>query len=234
MAATEIPCPFCGEMIKSTAKKCRFCGEFLEAGLTRQAVLEERAAAAPLEAAPVPAEAAPAPQAPAAPAVVVAPPAGSTPAPQAPPTPAAEAAPPAAPVTAPVEAHPAPPAAQAPAAVEATPAAPAAAAPADAAALQAAPVAAAVTAAGLADIYAKINTLPDSDAKTKLLENLKALESKSDDSDETEVEGIIQNVVEYAPDVAEIAINTLINPASGVTTLVQKVAMRLAGGNKKE
>ncbi|MDO9301714.1 MAG: hypothetical protein Q7T89_10035, partial [Anaerolineales bacterium] len=86
---------------------------------------------------------------------------------------------------------------------------------------------------GLADIYAKVNALPDSEAKTKLLENLKSLETKTDESDETEVEGIIQNVTEFAPDVAEIAISTLINPASGLTTLVQKVAMRIAEGKKK-
>lgn len=186
MTATEIACPFCGEMIKSTAKKCRFCNEFLEVGLTRQAVLEEHAATA-----------------------VTAP---ETVTPQETGTP---------PVAAETVAAP-----QTEAAGAETPQAEAPAENAQAAE-------AVVTAAGLADIYAKINALPDSETKTKLLENLKSLETKTDEADETEVEGIIHSVTEYAPDVAEIAINTLINPASGVTTLVQKVAMRIAEGKKK-
>lgn len=193
MSATEIACPFCGEMIKATAKKCRFCNEFLEEGLTRQAVLQDHAAGTPA----APAEAA------LAQAVATAPP----PAEAAPVQPAAV------------------PAAAAPAQAAAAPADAAAQPPAEA-------VAAAVTPSGLADLYAKVNALPDSDAKTKLLENLKALESQTDESDETAVEGIIHSVTEYAPDVAEIAISTLINPASGVTTLVQKVAMRISEGKK--
>jgi hypothetical protein len=91
---------------------------------------------------------------------------------------------------------------------------------------------AAAQATMLASLYQQINQLPDSDEKTKLLENLKALETKKDDDDESGVEAIVKNVVEFAPDVAEIAINTLINPASGVTTLVQKVAMRIAESRK--
>lgn len=187
MSVTEIPCPFCGEMIKSSAKKCRFCGEFLEAGLTRQAVLEEHAAVK--EATVAVKEA----------------------------TEAVEA----------VQKEETP-----PAATEAAPESKAevtaeAAAPAEATA-----AVVPATPAGLAEVYKKVNALPDSESKTKLLANLKALEEKTEDADETEVEGIIHSVTEVAPDVAEIAINTLINPASGVTTLVQKVAMRLSGKKK--
>ncbi|MBK9208449.1 MAG: hypothetical protein IPL71_09155 [Anaerolineales bacterium] len=69
-------------------------------------------------------------------------------------------------------------------------------------------------------MYNKVAQLPIPE-KTKLIETLKVLESKGEDADETEVEGLMQNVVEVLPDAAEIVISTLINPASGVTTLVQ-------------
>lgn len=86
----------------------------------------------------------------------------------------------------------------------------------------------AVPESALAAMYQKVGQLPDSPEKEKLLEMLKILEGKGEDADETEVEGLVHNVVGVLPDAAEIIISTLINPASGVTTLVQKVAGRIA------
>jgi hypothetical protein len=91
----------------------------------------------------------------------------------------------------------------------------------------------AAQAALLAGLYQQIEQLPDSPERAKLIETLKALETKTDTDDESGVEQMIKTVADLAPDVAEIAINTLINPASGLTTLVQKVAMRVASSKKK-
>ena len=86
----------------------------------------------------------------------------------------------------------------------------------------------------LASLYQMVSQLPDSDEKSKLLENLKTLEGKTETDDESSVEEIVKNVAGLVPDVAEVAINTMINPASGLTTLVQKVAVRIAESQKNK
>ncbi len=178
MPVDTIPCPFCGETIKATAKKCRFCNEFLEAGLTREGVLESRE----VEKAK-----------------------GS------------ENVEPVAAASSEVSVE-----------VTVTQVAEAVASQATAEGGEPAPV----SASALASMYQKVEQLPDSPEKIKLIETLKILEGKGDDADEAEVEGLMQNVVEVLPDAAEIIISTLINPASGVTTLVQKVASRIASSKK--
>ncbi|MCA9933766.1 MAG: hypothetical protein H6662_18455 [Ardenticatenaceae bacterium] len=89
----------------------------------------------------------------------------------------------------------------------------------------------------LANLYARLAALPDSDEKKLALETLKQLESESqkgEEADEGNIENMVKTVIKVIPDVAEITINTIINPASGLTTLVQKVAKRVAEGYKNK
>ena len=44
----------------------------------------------------------------------------------------------------------------------------------------------------------------------------------------------LEDIVVAMPDIAEIVVNTIINPASGVTTLIQKVAQRVAKSQKEK
>lgn len=67
-----------------------------------------------------------------------------------------------------------------------------------------------------------------------MLQQLVAESEKGDEADEGAVEDLVKNVAEVLPDVAEIAINTMINPASGLTTLVQKVAQRVAESQREK
>jgi len=188
----------------SSEIKCPFCGETIKSDARKCRFCGEFLEEGVTRSGILAEHAANKEAAPAAPATPAAPPAETTP-----------------PAAAPAPAAPAAPTESAPAATPAAETAPAE------------PAAEAIPANLLAGLYEQLGQLPDSDEKTKLLETLKALEGKTDEDNESDVEGMLKTVTEILPDVAEITINTLINPASGVTTIVQKVAQRLAASKGK-
>jgi len=86
-------------------------------------------------------------------------------------------------------------------------------------------------------MYARIAEMPESEEKQMVVEAMAKIEAeaaKGDDGDENTLEDTIKTVVGILPDAAEIAINTAINPVSGVTTLLQKVAKRVVASQKKK
>ena len=82
-------------------------------------------------------------------------------------------------------------------------------------------------------MYKKLAQMPDSPEKDEAEQKLRKLleeSQKGEDADEEKVEELLKGVVSVLPDVAEITINTLINPASGLTSLIQVIAKRVSGG----
>jgi hypothetical protein len=66
------------------------------------------------------------------------------------------------------------------------------------------------------------------------LQQLAAETQKGEEAEEGKVESMVKTVVQVLPDVAEVTINTMINPASGLLTLVQKVAKRVTSSQSEE
>jgi hypothetical protein len=78
----------------------------------------------------------------------------------------------------------------------------------------------------LGDLYQKLAQMPDSPERDLVLQTLQelAVETQKDEAEKEKIQNMVKTVVEVLPDVAEVTINTMINPASGLMTLVRKVA----------
>jgi hypothetical protein len=87
----------------------------------------------------------------------------------------------------------------------------------------------------LEDLYQKLAQLPASPERDLVIQTLQELatETQKEEAEKEKIEDMVKTVIQGLPDVAEVTINTIINPASGLMTLVQKVA-RHARGEKEE
>jgi predicted GTPase len=89
----------------------------------------------------------------------------------------------------------------------------------------------------LGGLYQKLMDMPESPEREMVIQTLQQLAAetqKGEEAEEGKVESMVKTVVQVLPDVAEVTINTMINPASGLLTLVQKVAKRVASGQSEE
>lgn len=84
----------------------------------------------------------------------------------------------------------------------------------------------------------KAAILPDGPEKAIAYKAIKELESearKGDQADENTIQKWMMFLSETAPDVWEVAVDTLIHPVKGIGTVFKKIAKRAkAGGNAQE
>ena len=88
----------------------------------------------------------------------------------------------------------------------------------------------------LAELYQRLRQMPESAERSQILQTLEQLAvetEKGEAADHDRVQGLVKTVVGILPDVAEITINTILNPASGLLTLTQKIAQRLASAGQQ-
>lgn len=75
----------------------------------------------------------------------------------------------------------------------------------------------------------RVNALPNNSDKKDAQNAVKALEGeaqKSDKADERTVKKWLYFLIETAPDIGQVAIDTFLNPIKGLSTVFQKVAER--------
>jgi hypothetical protein len=82
----------------------------------------------------------------------------------------------------------------------------------------------------------QVDKMPEGEEKDEAkgtVEKLQAEAVKGEDASESKVEKYLKFLAASAPDILEVAINTFINPASGVSTVLQKVAQRIKAEREK-
>jgi hypothetical protein len=85
-----------------------------------------------------------------------------------------------------------------------------------------------------ASLMQKVNSLPESSDKNDARSAVKALEaeaSKGDGAQEKTVRKWINFLLDTAPDIWQVAIDTFIHPIKGLSTVFQKVAERAKAEN---
>ncbi len=88
----------------------------------------------------------------------------------------------------------------------------------------------------LGELYQKLSQMPDSPEKEMILQTLQQLAEeiqKGEEAKEGAVADMVKTVVKVLPDMAEITISTMINPAGGLLSLAKKVASKVVKDNSE-
>jgi hypothetical protein len=86
-------------------------------------------------------------------------------------------------------------------------------------------------------IYKKIDLLPENADKADALTAIKALEAEANkglDAQEKNVKKWLLFLLETAPDIGQVAIETFLNPIKGVSTVFQKIADKIKSEKSKK
>jgi len=87
------------------------------------------------------------------------------------------------------------------------------------------------------ELYRALEKQPDSPKKEAATQAVKELEkeaNKGDKADEKRTKEWFNILMTMLPDIGEVAINTFINPISGLSTVFRKIAQKAQEGKKAE